>query len=736
VLNSATTSSRIISSLIREFREIYTIKVVNKMAVHDIKVSHQYEGMIDTIPLPASLSLALGRNVSVKDLGVTVDLISPYPFPWRDEVMSEFDLRAWEAILNSEVEQYTEVGEDGQLYSATPDRMIEACVSCHNTYENTPKSDWKLGDLRGLLKVVIDLKPIRKATIDNISIARYLQLFLLLVIGIATIFFIFMTYKKAMKLEMKVKDTKMQLGDFKNENTSLKHESQEKSVILNSILESVVDGILTVNDKGHIQTMNSAVGKIFGYESNELINVSITKIIDLAVTGKQSISFFLDITEENLTSHRLEVTGHQQSGNAFPVHLSVAKVKTSLGNHFTCVLRDITEEKRHSKIIINAQKSAEKANQAKSDFLANMSHEIRTPMNGILGTLQVIERQPLSDDVKDLVDTGINSATSLLTIINDILDFSKIEAGKLLFENIPFNIKSIMDIVRSDIEYNVIDKDINITINYAENFEYCWRGDPVRIKQILLNIASNAIKFTEVGSVEINVSTQIINSKVQLVFSITDTGVGMSQEFQQQLFIRFEQSDSSTTRKHGGTGLGLPITRKLVQLMKGNMTFTSQVNVGTTFEISIPLENVPDEEVLSKNLPNVACPDASGVNILLAEDNRINQMIFQKMLKPSKANLTIAADGLEALDAFKNERPDIIFLDIQMPNLNGIDTCVAIRKEDPNLPIIAVTANVIPTDIEKYLAAGFDLCLSKPINLNKLYQCMQDFLEKRAGSSS
>lgn len=732
VLNSATTSSRIISSLIREFRELYTKNVAKKVTMHDIKVSHEYENSMDAIPLPASLSLALGKNISVKDLGVKVDLVSPYPFPWRDKVMSEFDTRAWAAISNSNIKQYTEVGEDGLFYSATPDLMTEGCIDCHNSYENTPRSDWKLGDLRGLLTVVVDLNPIRQNTIAHVASARYFQLLLLTIIGIATTVYIFTTYRKSSLLSMSVLDAKHQLGESINKNASLRHEADKKEVILDTVLESVIDGIFTVNNRGDIQSVNSAGKRMFGYLNNELVGLPLVTIVELP--ENEITTLLLSCDKSDSDAGWLDAIGNKKNGYTFPLRLSITKIKTLQGANYTCVVRDITEDNRQKELIVNAQKVAEQANNAKGQFLANMSHEIRTPMNGILGTLQVIERHALSTDVKELVSTGINSASSLLTIVNDILDFSKIEEGKLLLENIPFSLKSILDIVHSDIEYSLKDKDIVFMVNYSRNYEDTWRGDPVRIKQVLLNVVANAIKFTKIGSVEINVAVQTIGEQGKLELSIVDSGIGMSEEFQQQLFTRFKQSDNSTTRKYGGTGLGLAITQKLVLLMKGEINFTSELNKGTTVDISLPLEKVKSGEVSTIQSIDRKCPDASGINILLAEDNRVNQIVFTKMLQPTNANLIIASDGLEALKAINKQQPDIIFLDIQMPNLNGVDTCIAIREKSLTLPVIAVTANIMQNDIEKYLAVGFDLCLSKPINLNELYKCLQEFLDKKTES--
>ena len=387
-----------------------------------------------------------------------------------------------------------------------------------------------------------------------------------------------------------------------------------------------------------------------------------------------------------------------------------------------------------------AMKLAEIANETKSMFLANMSHEIRTPMNGILGTLQLLQHHKNDNTSEDLINKAIYSSKTLLTIINDILDFSKIEAGMLTLETVPFKICEVSQYVISDLTPLAADKGIALELTFDDNYHDSWLGDPVRVRQIILNLASNSVKFTQQGSVKINISSSInkVNktdekatkqNRSNLVISVVDTGIGMKQEKVDSIFNRFEQADISTTREFGGTGLGMSITKNLVDLMAGSIEISSEVGIGTKVQVTLPLD-YSEEKVAASNtkVDEIVIPDFKGKTVLLAEDNEINRVIFKMVMEKTQAAIIIANNGQEAVELAELHQPDIIFMDIQMPVMDGNEACQTIKKVQPNLPIVALTANVMDQDIKHYNKIGFDSHLGKPVDNVALYKVAKHFI--------
>lgn len=368
-----------------------------------------------------------------------------------------------------------------------------------------------------------------------------------------------------------------------------------------------------------------------------------------------------------------------------------------------------------------AMQQVNQANQAKSIFLANMSHEIRTPLNGIFGSLQLLQKMTLEKQANQLIVNALFSTKNLLVIINDILDFSKIEAGKLNLANTTFDLSKLVDSIKQDINVLLADRDVTFQVVMPKNMHLYWCSDPVRVKQILLNMVSNAVKFTEQGQVVLAFSDD-----KDFTAKISDTGIGMDDEMLSRLYGRFEQADSSTTRKYGGTGLGFSITRSLVHLMNGQIDVKSELNKGTTVLISLPIEKASGETLPTTELANLE--HLRRKNILLVEDNRINQMVAQAMVETSGANVVTVSNGQLALDALKNAKFDLILMDIQMPVMDGRTACRKIRETDQKVPIIALTANVMKDDIDAYKAEGFNDHIGKPIEQERLMSVLAKFL--------
>ena len=405
------------------------------------------------------------------------------------------------------------------------------------------------------------------------------------------------------------------------------------------------------------------------------------------------------------------------------------------------VLEAKIEERTHQ--LAFEKTRAEAASIAKSNFLATMSHEIRTPMNGVLGMAQVLAATSLTEEQQLYVNTILDSGHSLLTVINDVLDFSKIEAGKMILENHRFSLQKVIDDVKNLFMNKANEKGIELSTNIDKDCPNELKGDSLRIKQILQNLVSNAIKFTERGSVTIKISgSKICEDSASLMVYVIDSGLGIAPEGQAKLFTDFTQIDSSTTRKFGGTGLGLAICKQLITLMKGEIGVKSEAGKGATFWFTVNLDidkSIPNKEDTIPKATIMEQPNLNG-KILLVEDNSVNQIVAKTILEKFGLTLVIANNGQEAIQQVVQSNFDLILMDCQMPVLDGFDATIRIRQIElknnstTRLPIIALTANVHDKDKERCLAVGMDAYLSKPIVKNELYLMLQQYLPIQDGS--
>lgn len=486
---------------------------------------------------------------------------------------------------------------------------------------------------------------------------------------------------------------------------------------------------------------------LFSSDPNRQVGIQVDKtpLIDEANLKSQALGIETVEDRKYLTSYRLT--------NTFPLNIVVGldfeKTLTSWEEKRLIIIAVITclvlfciilvialiyrysREKHHElelqktaqKNLKAAKELAEKANNAKSEFLANMSHEIRTPLNAIIGLTELVLQSPLDAKQKDYLQKAQKSSNTLLNLINDILDYSKIEAQKLTLEKHEFKLDDVIDSIRDLFEYQANSRGIALVIDTPAQLNLI--GDSLRLRQVLTNIVGNAIKFTEQGFVKLCIKAREQNDGyVSLHFSVKDSGIGMSEEAQENLFKKFTQADSSITRQHGGTGLGLSISKQLVELMGGKISLVSSLGVGSEFMFDIKLLKAKSASPEEIEKPTHDLSRFDSLQVLLVEDNHINQIVAAGMLENLGLSVEIANNGKEAVDKAKAQKYDLILMDIQMPVMDGYEATRKIREFDKDIPIIALSAAIMPEDKEKSEQAGMDAHLGKPIRQEQLSEAI------------
>ena len=508
--------------------------------------------------------------------------------------------------------------------------------------------------------------------------------------------------------------------------------------------DAVPDMIAIVSNDHKIVRVNKAMARKVGMEPSQMIGKSCYEVIHQTSEPPLSCPYrrFMEDHSAYSAEAYVEALGGHCDVRIVPLSNSEGEFIGSVH-----VIRDINDRKEAEDLLRKSKEranlladEAQAANKAKSKFLANMSHEIRTPLNGIIGFSDFLADEELPEEQKEHIRIIGNCAHNLLELINDILDFSKIEAGQMDMDFVDCDLEKLLEELESLMEPLASEKGLDFTVMRSGDVPSSIRMDPLRLRQCLINLLSNAIKFTEAGHVEICVSLQTTDENPLLRFDVEDTGIGISQDKQKDVFEYFTQADSSITKKYGGTGLGLAITKRLAKLLGGELTLVSDEGKGSTFSLSMPFVTVKAESA-AEDQRFAGKPDADSQirfsgSVLVVEDTAASQLLMKALLEKHGFTVTIANDGAEAIRVLAEKVFDMIFMDIRLPNMNGYEATRTLRRKGYGTPVVAITANAMEGDREKCIEAGCDEYLAKPFDSKQLVQTIRKFLSVDVTSGS
>jgi PAS domain S-box-containing protein len=492
-----------------------------------------------------------------------------------------------------------------------------------------------------------------------------------------------------------------------------------------SFLESVPDAIVIVNKEGNIQSVNSQTETLFGYERSEIIGKKIEYLMPSRFENVHQghRNAFFDKPRVRKMGEGMELFAQHKDGNEFPVEISLSKLDTDEGFLVCASIRDVSNQKRIEKELLEAKNKAENAVKSKQQFLSNMSHEIRTPLNSIIGFTKLILKTDLTEKQRKYLTAIKISGDTLIVLVNDILDLAKVDAGKMIFEKAPFRLSLSISAMLHLFETKMQEKNLQLDVQYDVNIPEVLEGDSTRLHQIIINLVSNAIKFTNKGKITVSVRKLFEDEEnVTLEFSVGDTGIGIAKGDLDMIFENFQQAHTTTSKKFGGTGLGLAIVKKLVETQGGSIQVQSEVGKGSVFSFVLNFKKTNKEVDYQDDIIEFVENDFKDSKVLIVEDVEFNQLLVKGLLDEFGFVSDIATNGKHAIEKLEKETYDVILMDLQMPEMDGFQATTYVRDVlRLKTPIIALTADVSTVDIEKCRAVGMDDYISKPVNEQILY---------------
>ena len=521
---------------------------------------------------------------------------------------------------------------------------------------------------------------------------------------------------------------------------ALRRSENRFRTIVESVHRIAIQGY---DEQRRVILWNEGSQELYGYSREEALGRPLEDLIIPAPMREGVIQAVTDWLEKDTPIPPGELVLRHKSGAEVPVYSShVMQVAPDGSREMYCIDVDLSEVHRMNRELKEAKEQAEAASRSKSEFLANMSHEVRTPLNGILGMLQLLKTTSLDSEQAEYVDTGIVASNRLARLLSDILDISRIESNKLSLQKARFAMPAVLSPLSDLFRHEARSKGLDLSISLSPELPRALAGDEHRLRQVLFNLVGNALKFTEAGGVDVEVYPGAraggaeAEGGLRVVFTVRDTGIGIPDEKLPSLFQPFTQVSQSYVRDHQGAGLGLAIVKRLVDMMGGEIAIESEVGKGTAVHVCLPLEACPGQgrDQLSQAPPASPRRLPAGLRVLLVEDERVNRMALQRMLEKEGCRVGVASNGAEALKALAGGDYQLVLMDIQMPVMDGIEATRAIRsaaayRSQAKVPIVALTAYAMTGDREKFLAAGMDGYLSKPVEMDGLRGVIARVLE-------